>query len=290
MKKTILITGSTDGIGKHLAKKLAKEGHEVIIHGRNPQKLEKAYEEVNSYSKEKSVRAYKADLQNMDDIYSLVAKLKTDFEKIDVVINNAGVFAGSSKTSTKEGVELTFMLSVLVPYILSLELKDLLEKSANGRIINTSSFMHHFAKVGNLDFGFEKKYTPSLAYNNSKLYTIWITRYLAKLLRNNESNIVVNSYHPGLISTNLGNDTSDEKVKNSLFGKIMKKLSKNLDEGIETGYYLAISDEVSHINGKYFDEKKVKYTSEKGYTLEKEQRLVEYCNEKINNYKRKIDE
>ena len=124
MKKTILITGSTDGIGKHLAKKLAKEGHEVIIHGRNPQKLEKAYEEVNSYSKEKSVRAYKADLQNMDDIYSLVAKLKTDFEKIDVVINNAGVFAGSSKTSTKEGVELTFMLSVLVPYILSLELKD----------------------------------------------------------------------------------------------------------------------------------------------------------------------
>lgn len=290
MKKTILITGSTDGIGKHLAKKLAKEGHEVIIHGRNPQKLEKAYEEVNSYSTEKSVRAYKADLQNMDDIYSLVAKLKTDFEKIDVVINNAGVFAGSSKTSTKEGVELTFMLSVLVPYILSLELKDLLEKSANGRIINTSSFMHHFAKVRNLDFGFEKKYTPSLAYNNSKLYTIWITRYLAKLLRNNESNIVVNSYHPGLISTNLGNDTSDEKVKNSLYGKIMKKLSKNLDEGIETGYYLAISDEVSHINGKYFDEKKVKFTSEKGYTLEKEQRLVEYCNEKINNYKRKIDE
>ena len=164
MKKTILITGSTDGIGKHLAKKLAKEGHEVIIHGRNPQKLEKAYGEVNSYSKEKSVRAYKADLQNMDDIYSLVAKLKTDFEKIDVVINNAGVFAGSSKTSTKEGVELTFMLSVLVPYILSLELKDLLEKSANGRIINTSSFMHHFAKVGNLDFGFEKKYTPSLRF------------------------------------------------------------------------------------------------------------------------------
>ena len=252
--------------------------------------MEKAYEEVNSYSKEKSVRAYKADLQNMDDIYSLVAKLKTDFEKIDVVINNAGVFAGSSKTSTKEGVELTFMLSVLVPYILSLELKDLLEKSVNGRIINTSSFMHHFAKVGNLDFGFEKKYTPSLAYNNSKLYTIWITRYLAKLLRNNESNIVVNSYHPGLISTNLGNDTSDEKVKNSLFGKIMKKLSKNLDEGIETGYYLAVSDEVSHINGKYFDEKKVKFTSEKGYTLEKEQKLVEYCNQKINNYKRKIDE
>ena len=90
MTKTILITGSTDGIGKHLAKKLASEGHEVIIHGRNPKKLEKDYEEVNSYSKENLVHAYKADLQNMDDIYSLIAKLKNDFSKIDVVINNAG--------------------------------------------------------------------------------------------------------------------------------------------------------------------------------------------------------
>ncbi|WP_313990143.1 SDR family NAD(P)-dependent oxidoreductase [Gemella morbillorum] len=290
MTKTILITGSTDGIGKHLAKKLASEGHEVIIHGRNPKKIEKAYEEVNAYSKQGLVHAYKADLQIMDDIYTLVSKLKNDFSKIDVVINNAGVYASSTRTATKENVELTFMLSVLVPYILSIELKELLEKSSNGRIINTSSFMHHFASVGNLDFGFERKYTPGLAYNNSKLYTIWITRYLAKLLRNNDSNIVVNSYHPGLISTNLGNDTSDAKVQKSLFGKIMKKLSKNLDEGIETGYYLALSEQVAHINGKYFDNNKVSYTSEKGYSLAKEQRLVEYCNEKINNYKRKLND
>ena len=276
MTKTILITGSTDGIGKHLAKKLASEGHEVIIHGRNPKKLEKAYEEVNSYSKENLVHAYKADLQNMYDIYFLMAKLKNDFSKIDVVINNAGVYAGSTRTPADENVELTFMLSVLVPYILSIELKELLEKSPNGRIINTSSFMHHFAITGKLDFGFEKKYTPGLAYNNSKLYTIWITRYLARALRNNNSNITVNSYHPGLISTNLGNDTSDAKVQKSLFGKIMKKLSKNLDEGIETGYYLALSDEVEHINGKYFDSNKVSFTSEKDYSLEKEQMLVDY--------------
>ena len=270
MTKTILITGSTDGIGKYLAKKLASEGHEVIIHGRNLKKIEKAYEEVNSYSKENLVHAYKADLQNMEDIYSLVAKLKNDFSKIDVIINNAGVYAGSTRTPADENVELTFMLSVLVPYILSIELKELLEKSPNGRIINTSSFMHHFSIVGKLDFGFEKKYTPGLAYNNS--------------------NITVNSYHPGLISTNLGNDTSDAKVQKSLFGKIMKKLSKNLDEGIETGYYLALSDEVEHINGKYFDSNKVSFTSEKGYSLEKEQKLVDYCEGKIQDYKRKLND
>ena len=70
----------------------------------------------------------------------------------------------------------------------------------------------------------------------------------------------------------------------------MKKLSKNLDEGIETGYYLALSDEVEHINGKYFDSNKVSFTSEKGYSLEKEQMLVNYCEGKIRDYKRKLND
>ena len=70
----------------------------------------------------------------------------------------------------------------------------------------------------------------------------------------------------------------------------MKKLSKNLDEGIETGYYLALSDEVEHINGKYFDSNKVSFTSEKGYSLEKEQMLVDYCEGKIQDYKRKLND
>ena len=285
MVKTILITGATDGIGKHLAKKLANEGHQVILHGRNPQKLELALQEVRAVSLRGRVSSYLADFSKLDDVYRFVEEIKRDFQSIDVLFNNAGLYGGKERKASAENVELTFMLSVLVPYILTTELSPLLEKASDGRVINTSSYMHHFAKIKDLDFGFETNYNPDLAYNNSKLYTIWITRYLAIEFFLKDSSITVNSYHPGLISTNLGSDSSDEKTKKSLFGRLMKSFSKNLDEGIETGYYLALSEEVRGLTGYYFDEMKVKSVSEKGYTLEKAQDLINYCNDKIELFK-----
>ena len=287
MVKTILITGATDGIGKHLAKKLASQGHHVILHGRNPQKLELALQEVRAVSLRGRVSSYLADFSKLDDVYRFVEEIKRDFQSIDVLFNNAGLYGGKERKVSTENVELTFMLSVLIPYMLTIELSPLLEKAPDGRIINTSSYMHHFAKVKDLDFGFENNYNPGLAYNNSKLYTIWMTRYLAREFFLRGSNITINSYHPGLISTNLGNDSSDEKTKKSLFGRLMKSLSKNLDEGIKTGYYLTLSEEVTGLTGYYFDDKTVKTVSEKGYTFERSQDLIAYCNDKIEMFKNK---
>lgn len=287
MVKTILITGATDGIGKHLAKKLASQGHHVILHGRNPQKFELSLQEVRSVSLRGRISNYLADFSKLDDVYRFVEEIKRDFQSIHVLFNNAGLYAGKERKASAENVELTFMLSVLAPYILTTELSPLLEKASDGRVIHTSSYMHHFAKVKDLDFGFETNYNPGLAYNNSKLYTIWITRYLARDFFLKGSSITVNSYHPGLISTNLGSDSSVEKTKKPLFGRLMKSFSKNLDEGIETGYYLTLSEEVRGLTGYYFDEKKVKSVSEKGYTLEKAQDLINYCNDKIELFQNK---
>ena len=287
MVKTILITGATDGIGKYLAKKLASEGHRIILHGRNPQKLELALQEVQAISLRGRVYSYLADFSILADVYRFLEEIKRDFQRIDVLFNNAGLYAGKEQKASDENVELTFMLSVLVPYLLTTELSSLLEKAADGRVINTSFYMHHFAKVKDLDFGFENNYHPRLAYNNSKLYTIWMTRYLAREFFLKGSSITVNAYHPGLISTNLGNNSSDEKTKKSLFGRLMKSLSKDLDQGIETGYYLILSEEVRGLTGYYFDEKKVKSVSEKGYTFEKAQDLINYCNDKIEMFKQK---
>ena len=289
MVKTILITGATDGIGKHLAKKLASEGHHVILHGRNPKKLELALQEVRDVSLRGRVSSYLADFSKLDDVYRFAEEIKRDFQRIDVLFNNAGLYAGKERKVSAENVELSFMLSVLVPYMLTTELSPLLVKSADGRVINTSSYMHHFAKVKDLDFQFEKEYNPGLAYNNSKLYTICMTRYLARKFFLKASNITINAYHPGLISTNLGNDSSDEKMKKSLFGRLMKSLSKDLDQGIETGYYLTLSEEVRGLTGYYFDEKKVKSVSEKGYSFEKAQKLMDYCQEKVKMFQEKQD-
>ena len=287
MVKTILITGATDGIGKHLAKKLASQGHHVILHGRNPQKLELALQEVRAVSLRGRVSSYLADFSKLDDVYRFVEEIKRDFQSIDVLFNNAGLYGGKERKVSTENVELTFMLSVLIPYMLTIELSPLLEKAPDGRIINTSSYMHHFAKVKDLDFGFENNYNPGLAYNNSKLYTIWMTRYLARDFFLRGSSITINAYHPGLISTNLGNDSSDEKTKKSLFGRLMKSFSKNLDEGIETGYYLTFSEEVTGLTGYCFDDKTVKTVSEKGYTFEKTRDLINYCNYKIELFQNK---
>ena len=289
MVKTILITGATDGIGKHLAKKLASEGHHVILHGRNPQKLELATQEVRAVSLRGRVSSYLADFSNLEDVYRFVGEIKRDFQSIDVLFNNAGLYAGKERKASAENVELTFMLSVLAPYILTTELSPLLEQSSDVRVINTSSYMHRFAKIKDLDFGFENDYNPGLAYNNSKLYTIWMTRYLARDFFFKGSNITINAYHPGLNSTNLGNHSSDEKTKKSLFGRLMKSLSRDLDQGIETGYYLTLSEEVRGLTGYYFDEKKVKSVSEKGYSFEKAQKLMDYCQEKIKLFKEKQD-
>ena len=289
MVKTILITGATDGIGKHLAKKLASEDHHVILHGRNHQKLELALQEVRAVSLRGRVFSYLADFSKLEDVYRFVEEIKRDFQRVDVLFNNAGLYAGKERKASAENVELTFMLSVLVPYMLTTELSPLLEKAPDSRVINTSSYMHHFAKVKDLDFGFENNYNPGLAYNNSKLYTIWMTRYLARDFFLKSSNITINAYHPGLISTNLGNNSSDEKTKKSLFGRLMKSLSKDLDQGIETGYYLTLSEEVRGLTGYYFDEKKVKSISEKGYSFEKARKLIDYCQEKVKMFQEKQD-
>lgn len=286
MRKTVLITGATDGIGKHLAKKLASEGHDVLIHGRNPQKLSGTLAEIQALTNGNHVAAYQADFAHMSEVYQFVADIQQDVDKMDVLLNNAGLYGGSDRRATAENTELTFMLSVQVPYILATELRSVLEQATAGRIINTASFMHHFANPKQLDFGCEQQYSPGLAYNNAKLYTIWLTRYLAQQFREQGSSVIINSYHPGLIATNLGNDSSDERVKNSLFGRLMKAFAKNLDEGIETGYHLALSETVTEVSGAYFDNKKIKRASSKGYTAEKAQQLIAYCDRQIERYRK----
>lgn len=281
MPKTILITGSTDGIGKHLAMKLASEGHEVILHGRNSEKLRVALSDMQLKTGNKNIHGYLADFSKLADVYRFSEEIRRDFDKIDVLFNNAGAYFGDARVATAENIEMTFMLSVQVPYILTTELLPLLEKSEAGRVIHTSSFMHHFAQSKGLDFGLEKSYSVAMAYNNAKLYTIWLAIAQAEALEKQGSSVTVNAYHPGLIATNLGNDGVKRNLKSRILTGLMKPFSKDLDQGIETGYYLSLSPEVATVSGRYFSEKKVAKVSLKGYDRDKGQAILNYCREKL---------
>ncbi|HEM2815160.1 TPA: SDR family NAD(P)-dependent oxidoreductase [Streptococcus suis] len=284
MPKTILITGSTDGIGKHLAMKLAGEGHEVILHGRNSEKLRVALSDIQLKTGNKNIHGYLADFSKLADVYRFSEEIRRDFDKIDVLFNNAGAYFGDARVATAENTEMTFMLSVQVPYILTTELMPLLEKAA-GRVIHTSSFMHHFAQTRGLDFGLEKSYSAAMAYNNAKLYTIWLAIAQAEALEKQGSSVTINAYHPGLIATNLGNDGVKRNLKSRILTRLMKPFSKDLDQGIETGYYLSLSPEVAGQSGRYFAEKKVAKVSLKGFDWAKSQVLLAYLDKKIQVYK-----
>lgn len=281
MPKTILITGSTDGIGKHLALKLASEGHEVILHGRNSEKLRLALSDIQLKTGNKNIHGYLADFSKLADVYRFSEEIQRDFEKIDVLFNNAGAYFGDTRVATAENIEMTFMLSVQVPYILTTELLPLLEQAEAGRVVHTSSFMHHFTHSKGLDFGLEKNYSAAMAYNNAKLYTIWLAIAQAYALEKQGSSVTVNAYHPGLIATNLGNDGVKRNLKSRILTSLMKPFSKSVDQGIETGYYLSLSADVATLSGRYFSEKKVAKVSLKGFDVVKSQALLAYCNQKI---------
>ncbi|RCW17829.1 short-chain dehydrogenase [Streptococcus gallolyticus] len=281
MPKIILITGSTDGIGKHLAMKLASEGHEVILHGRNSDKLGVTLSDIQRKTGSKKIHGYLADFSKLADVYRFSEEIRRDFDKIDVLLNNAGAYFGDARVATAENIEMTFMLSVQVPYILTTELLPLLEKARAGRVIHTSSFMHYFAKIKDLDFGLEKSYSAAMAYNNAKLYTIWLAIAQAEVLAKQGSSVTFNAYHPGLIATNLGNDGIKRNLKSRILTGLMKPFSKDLDQEIETGYYLSLSPEVATISGRYFSEKQVVRVSLKGYDRAKGQALLDYCDQKI---------
>lgn len=285
MPKTILITGSTDGIGKHLAMKLASEGHEVILHGRNSEKLRVALSDIQLKTGNKNIHGYLADFSKLADVYRFCEQIRRDFDKIDVLFNNAGAYFGDARVATAENIEMTFMLSVQVPYILTTELLPLLEQAEAGRVVHTSSFMHHFAQSKGLDFGLEQSYSATMAYNNAKLYTIWLAIAQAESLEKQGSSVTVNAYHPGLIATNLGNDGVKRNLKSRILTSLMKPFSKNVDQGIETGYYLTLSPEVATVSGRYFSEKKVAKVSLKGYDKTKSQVLLAYCDQKIAAFK-----
>ena len=237
MKKIILITGSTDGIGKLVGTKLAKQGHEVYLHGRNPDKLATVISQIKEQTKNENVKGFVADFSDLDAVKQMAHKIKQELSQIDVLINNAGVYK-SGKSQNNNGLDLRFVVNCFAPFLLTNELIPLLKKGENSRIINLSS-----AAQSSIDYEvLTGKTTRSQGetYAQSKLaLTMW-SFYLAKTVP--EINAI--AVNPGsLLNTNM--------VKEA-FGNYWS----SADKGANILYELAISDDYQDISGKYFDNDK----------------------------------
>jgi len=136
MIKTILITGSTDGIGLLTAQKLAALGHTILLHGRNPEKLKRVEQRLRTDHPALSISAYRADLSDLSEVTALAEAIKSDHERVDVLINNAGILK-TSQTITKDGLDIRFVVNMLAPLYLTELLLPLVPQE--GRILNLSS-------------------------------------------------------------------------------------------------------------------------------------------------------
>ena len=237
MSKTILITGSTDGIGKLAAIKLAKDGHKIIVHGRNTDKLSRVIEEIKKDSRNENVSGYVADFSDLEKVKKMATTINEEQQKIDVLINNAGVLK-SKNIHNKQGIDLRYVVNYLAPYVLTKELIPLIEKGSEGRIINLSSAAQ--ASVSYEVLAGRDQQTNSATYAQSKLaLTMW-SFHLAKVL-NGISVIAVN---PGsLLDTNMVREG---------YGYSWSSAAK----GANIIHDLAVSDEYIGVTGKYFDNDK----------------------------------
>lgn len=247
----IVITGGTSGLGYRTAFILAQDSkNKIILIGKNKAKGEQAIKSLNNETKNKNLSFLQVDLSSIFETSSLKEKLAN--KKIDVLINNAGALF-YSRIESEDGIEKTFALNHLSYFILSnLLLKHKIIKNG-GRIINVASGAHRGVDINFDDIEMVTNYNGWISYKKSKLCNILFTKKLSELALKN--NITVNCLHPGFVKTGFGKNNTG--VIGLIIKSLMSLFAIRVEEGAETIIYLATSNNVKNISGKYFYESKV---------------------------------
>jgi len=237
MNKTILITGSTDGIGKATAEAFVKQGHTVLLHGRSQDKLDSVKSELSAAYSATNIEAYSADLSDFKTVEKLAVDVSKKHQHIDVLINNAGVYKVPN-TTADNGIDIRFVVNTIAPYLLTQKLAPLLDKQ--GRVINLSSAAQAPVDINAL--GDASRLSDDQAYAQSKLaLTMW-SRYVAQ---------TQGDQGPSIIAVNPASFLGSKMVKEA-YGSS----GKDLQIGVDILVRAALSEEFSSASGLYFDNDK----------------------------------
>ena len=234
---TVLVTGATDGLGRHIALELANKGATVLLHGRNRERCEAVLEEVQRQTGSGAgSQYYLADLSSLSEVRGLAEQILSKYDRLDVLVNNAGIIA-RERRETEDGVELTFAVNYLAHFLLTNLLLPLLKASAPARIVNVAS-----AGQSSVDFHdvmLKRGYGGMKAYTQSKLAQVMFTFELAERLQG--TGVTVNALHPATLM--------DTKMVRETFGHA----SSTVQEGTEAVVRLAASPELEAVTDRYFD-------------------------------------
>jgi retinol dehydrogenase-12 len=245
--KVVVLTGASAGIGAAAAVELARLGATVVPIGRDRKRLTDVTSTLRTTNPSgTAAEPLTADFASLAEVRRLADDLLERHERIDVLINNAGLVAGK-RSLTTDGHETTFAVNHLAPFLLTNLLLDRLRASAPARVVTTSSDAHRGGKIDLDDLSGERSWSSWSAYGNSKLANVLFTRALARRLQ--DDGVTANCLHPGVIRTRLGRHTA---APIRLGWRAASLFFKSPARGAETIVYLASSPEVAEVSGSYF--------------------------------------
>jgi NAD(P)-dependent dehydrogenase (short-subunit alcohol dehydrogenase family) len=248
--QTVIVTGGNSGIGFETAVALAGAGARVVITARDEAKGRDAIRSIEARGVSGSLDLSVFDLSSMSSVRAGAADLLGRFDRIDVLVNNAGLML-SSRRETGDGMEMTFQVNHLGPFLLTELLLDRLTASPPARIVNVASAAHQTARRG-LDFDdlqSSQDYSGMSVYGRTKLANILFTRELARRL--DGTGVTANSLHPGTVRSGFAGD-GDARGLFSIGVKIAHPFMLSAAKGAETSVYLASSPAVAGVTGRYF--------------------------------------
>jgi retinol dehydrogenase 14 len=257
--RTVLITGATGGIGRATALGLAALGAHLAITGRDRGSTQGAAGELRAAGGGQ-VAVFVADLSSQSQVRRLAEEALQRLSRIDVLVNNVGGH-WNTRHVTADGLERTFALNHLAPFLLTNLLLDRLQQSAPARVVTVSSNAHAQGRIDFDDLQGERSYSGARAYSQSKLANVLFTYELARRLP--ATSVTANALHPGVTRTSFG--AEDPGGVQRLLVPLMRPFMKAPAQGAATSIHLASAPDLEQVTGRYFANSKPKRSSKRSY-------------------------